>query len=503
VTAIARSLAAALVLVLLTCFGATSASALDGLERCRLGVTRANVWAAVCVGRELSTSLRESVSKDGGIPESVDCEAKLSARYRRLGRLAGPEIQACGATQAHATTLIGELRETLDFVEDLSVGRFEVLASGLRSPRGLSCAPAGDDALVYVAEAGSGGPVESESYIAADGRPAFLGTTGAVGRLDEDLRYERVIDGLASSAAADASGGFLDANGPTDVAFTEAGQMRIAMGLGSNADVRDGLISIGAEQLGTVLDDRGEILADLAAFERDRNVDGRQVPAGCGTGVFVDDLTSNPFRLRGGASVQLVDAGANAVLEIDAKGGIEVVAADFPDQLQTMPDLSFAFPGGQTACPPDGPGLPPAGPLPAQSVPTSLSCPSDATDAGCLVGELTGLPFAQGSARVYDISTAAEEYPVVRGGFTTIVDLAHGADGDLFVLEYARQGLAGIFGIAPPLGGLSRVSGGITQSLDGGRLTAPSGVAVCGEYVYVTDRTRTAGEGRLLRMRLD
>ena len=211
---------------------------------------------------------------------------------------------------------------------------------------------------------------------------------------------------LASSAAADESGGFLDANGPTDVAFSEAGE-------------------------------------------------------------------------------------------------IGVVAADFPDQLQSMPDLSFVFPGGQSACPPAGPGLPPAGPLPAQSVPTRLSCPSDGNDAGCLVGELTGLPFAPGSARIDDISTNPSECPVAAGGFTTIVDLAHSAAGDLFVLEYARQGLPGIFGIAPPLGGLSRVSGAITQSLDGGRLTAPSGIAVCGDFVYVTDRTRTAGAGRLLRMRLD
>ena len=399
--------------------------------------------------------------------------------------------------------MISSLTRSLSYVESFPTGTFEVLVRNLESPRGLSCAPPGDPALVYVAEAGKGGSTENEFYIAADGRPAFIGKTGAVGRINPDLSYDRVVEGLPSSAAFDEGGGFLDANGPNDVAFFDNGKMAIVMGLASNADIRDGLTTSTATKFGTLLDEDGDIIADLAEFERANNSDGRKIPEGCGLQSFVDDHTSNPFRARSGQAIQVVDPGANSVLEVEASGLITVVASNFPDQMQTMPDLSAIFPGGQDSCPPDGPGLPPAGPIPSQPVPTSISCPVEGSDDGCLVGELTGLPFATGSANVYDISTGAVEYPTNQSGFTTVVDLAHASNGDLYVVEYARKGLAGVFGVVPPLGGLYRIGGGVKQQLDGGSLTGPNGVAICGDNLYLTDRTRNAGEGRVLRMKLD
>ena len=377
----------------------------DELDGCRLGVTRANVKAAACVGRELSRSI------NGSDTPWSRCEVRLVRRYDRLVRHTGADADTCGATAAHGAAVIADLHRSLDYVESFPTGTFEVLARDLSSPRGLSCASPEDPALVYVAEAGSGGSTESPFYIAADGRPAFIGDTGAVGRINSDLSYERVLEGLPSSAAADDGGGFLDANGPNDVAFFDNGDMVIVMGLASNANVRDGLATPGAEKLGTLLDHNGEIIADLAAYERNNNSDQRMVPEACGVQSFVEDQTSNPFRARGGQSIQLVDPGANSVLSIDSEGQISLLAANFPDQMQTMPDLGFPG-GGQSACPPDGPGLPPAAStLPAQPVPTAISCPSKGSDEGCLVGELTGLPFAVNSARVYDISTGAFDYP--------------------------------------------------------------------------------------------
>ena len=55
-----------------------------------------------------------------------------------------------GVSGRQQTTLIGELRETLDFVEDLSVGRFEVLAPVARDssvPEGLERASAAEATL--------------------------------------------------------------------------------------------------------------------------------------------------------------------------------------------------------------------------------------------------------------------------------------------------------------------------------------------------------------------
>lgn len=489
-------------LLVLTLFMASTASFVqaDDLNRCRMAVIKANTKAASCVGGALNRGLRGKKSRVS------KCEARLARHYEKAAaRLdCGASCRtACGADPGQAAALIAELEQSLGFLGDVSTGSFEIVADGLESPRGLACSPPEDSALVYVAEAGRGGSTQDEFYIAADGRPAFVGTTGAVGRIGADLKYERFVEGLPSSAAAEEGVGFLDANGPSDVVFFETGEMAIIMGLASNVNVRDTLTSPGAEKFGTLLDAEGEVIADLAAHEGSRNSDGRLIPAGCGLSGFVGDITSNPFRGRSGASVLVVDPGANAVLSVSESGQIEPVATDFRDQMQDMPDLSDFFPAGQTLCPPNGPGLPPAVPIPAQSVPTSIACPSEDSVDGCVVGELTGLPFAVGSANVYAISADEDDYPVVASGFTTIVDIARADDSSLIVLEYARRGLPGIFGIMPPLGGLYRIDQGIKQQLDGGQLTAPNGLAVCGGYVYVTDRTRIAGGGRVLRMKLE
>ncbi len=481
----------------LTLMAAPSIQA-DSLNRCRIAVTKANTQAASCVGSSLRQNLR------GRDPHENRCEEKLERRYAKaaLRSKCGDECRsACGATAEKASSVITQLEQALAFPESFATGSFEVVAQGLDSPRGLSCAPAGDPALVYVAEAGKGGSTENEFYIAADGRPAFVGDSGAVGRVRTDLSYERVMTGLASSAAADSVGGFLDANGPNDVIFFDTGEMAVVMGLATNLTVREGLTSPGAEKLGTLLDREGEIIADLALFEGEQNSDGRMIPEGCGLASFVADYTSNPFRGQGGAAALIVDPGANSVLSVQPSGDIEVIASDFPDQIQSMPDLSPVLGGNQTTCPPLGPGLPPAGPLPSQSVPTSIACPTDSSLEGCLVGELTGLPFALGSANVYNISPP-NDYAVSASGFTTIVDVAMDDNGTLFVLEYARRGLPGIFGILPPLGGLYRIDQGIRTQLDGGTLTAPNGLAVCDGYLYLSDLTRIAGQGRILRMAL-
>lgn len=491
-----RLLYTTLLISLLT--GTTAVDA-DELKRCRVAVTKANTQAAKCVGAGLARGLRGKKS------DSSYCEERLVARYEKAAKRlrCGEECRsACGAQAENANAVIEQLQETLAFSGFLSTGSFEIVAEGLDSPRGLSCAPEGDSSLVYVAEAGRGGSTENEFYIAADGRPAFLGQSGAVGRVQSDLSYERILTGLPSSAAADQTGGFLDANGPNDVIFLGPGEMAVVMGLASNLSVRETLQTPGAEKLGTLLDASGEIIADLARFEGERNSDGRLIPTGCGLMTFSDDYTSNPFRGRGGDKALIVDPGANAVLAVDDSGQIEVVAADFPDQIQPMPDLSVFFPAGQSLCPPQGPGLPPAGPMPSQSVPTSLACPSEDGIDGCVVGELTGLPFTLGSARIYNLSPGEPEYTIAASGFTTIVDTALDDQGTLFVLEYARGGLPEIFGMTPPQGGLYRIDQGLKTQLDGGKLTAPNGLAVCNGYLYVSDLTQVAGEGRILRMAL-
>ena len=313
--ALARTLLPAAVVLIL--FFAPVASGSD-LEQCRLEVTRTYVKASHCVGRNLSRALL------GGPDRSEQGQRQFERRDRRILRKIHSDPVACGATPEHAAAVIRDLRTDLDPIERFSTGEFEILARNLSSPRRIACSPQEGDSLVSVAEAGQGGDTENPFYIAADGRPAFVENSGAVGRLNADLNYPRVREGLPSSAAVDEGGGFLDANGPNEIAFFSDGEMTIVMGLASNTE----------------------------------------------------------------------------------------------------------------------------------------------TDEGCLVGELTGLPFTQNSARVYNISTEDEGDPIAAEGFTTIVDLSHDTRGDLFVLEYARRRLPGIFGLTPPLGGLIKVSpDGLRQQL--------------------------------------
>lgn len=56
------------------------------------------------------------------------------------------------------------------------------------------------------------------------------------------------------------------------------------------------------------------------------------------------------------------------------------------------------------------------------------------------VGELTGAPFLEGDARVYRIAPGTDP-EVLDEGFKTIIDLAFGLDGSLYVLEHATAGV--------------------------------------------------------------
>jgi len=145
---------------------------------------------------------------------------------------------------------------------------------------------------------------------------------------------------------------------------------------------------------------RGSVrkLADLQAYEEQND------PAGDGTGEG-----SDPFdlaRLDGGKTL-IADAAGNDLLVADEAGRIDWVAT-FPTQ--------------------DG----------IQSVPTSVVV---GPDGAYYVGELTGFPAPLGLSRVWRIAPgtrhadcgASPACSVVMTGFTSIIDLAFGPDGRLYV----------------------------------------------------------------------
>jgi hypothetical protein len=155
---------------------------------------------------------------------------------------------------------------------------------------------------------------------------------------------------------------------------------------------------------------RGEsrLIADLFAFEDEHNPDG----------VFGLAEDSNPYHVVsfGGRSALVVDAAGNDLLRVDNRGRIDVLAI---------------FPPGD----PD-----PVLGLPPESVPTSVAV---GPDGQYYVGELTGFPATPDASSIWKVAPDADN-PVCPssdcvkafdGGFTSIIDLAFGPDGYLYVAE--------------------------------------------------------------------
>ena len=186
---------------------------------------------------------------------------------------------------------------------------------------------------------------------------------------------------------------------------------------------------------------------------------------------------SNPFGLAllPGGGVLLADSAGNDVLKIDQKRKITTVARFLREDVPWPPGLPF-------------PGPPPGTPTPAESVPTAVAI---GPDGAWYVSELKGFPFIKGTSRIWRIEPGATdavcdpEAPstgkctTYATGFTSVIDLAFGPDGTMYVLEIVKEGLLGaeIFG-DPPIGALWAVKGGTKTELAPGTLMAPGGVAV-------------------------
>lgn len=299
-----------------------------------------------------------------------------------------------------------------------------VVMSGLDNPRGLAL---GRDGTLYVAEAGKGGT----GRCAPTGRPfpedvACEGRTGAVSRLRRGVQ-RRIVTGLPSNAPQTLGGE--GAVGPHDVSL-RGGSLYVTLGLGGGPEFRAAL----GEDFGWLIRVNEETrrwrkVADIAGHEFENNPGGGAPD-------------SNPYGLlaRPGRRV-VADAGGNSLVRVSDSGRISTVAT-FPSRAQ-----------GRTT----------------DSVPT---CVAVGPDGAYYFGELTGVPFATGAARIYRV-VPGQDPEVYLEGFTTIIDLAFGPDGSLYVLQHSS---AGPFFAAP--GSLVRVApnGARTTILAG--LTRPTSVAL-------------------------
>lgn len=349
----------------------------------------------------------------------------------------------------------------------------DVVASGLDSPRHLAFGSRGD---LFVAEAGRGG--SGPCFVGAEG-PACMGTTGAVTKVDRSGNQSRIVEGLPSYANTP---GDVNAIGPHGITVLGADRVFVTSGGPtepkdeSGATIsRDALAAQNpaADLFGRLLkvERHGQIrnVADLWAFERDVNPDAE---------VGNPAIDANPVDVlfdENRDRFVVADAGGNAVNVVDKSGRVTNLAV-FPNRLVPNPF------GG-----PD---------IPMNSVPTSVVM---GPDGQYYVSELTGFPFPTGGANVYRVNPRTGAVSVFASGFTNIMDLAFGKNGTLYVLEFDHDGLLG----GSTDGGLFTVSRHGTKrqiDLPPGTLTAPGGIAVGKDGLYITNNSGSPGGGQVLRI---
>ncbi len=339
----------------------------------------------------------------------------------------------------------------------------EVIADGLNNPRGLNFGPGG---VLYVAEAGSGGEGPCEG--GEQGERCY-GATGSVTRIN--LRTgdaDRIVTGLPSLAGP----GGVSATGPHDVSLQGLGNVSVTIGYGGDPRARTtSLGSLGAQfaRLARVQPNgKWSLQEDLGAYEAAANPTG-------------DQVDTNPYSvLAVGGKRIYTDAGGNTLNQIAANGKITTLAT-FPDRLVSAPPL------------------PPGVAIPMDAVPTTVAV---GPDGAYYVGQLTGFPFPVDGANVYRVPAGGGTPTVYASGFTAIIDIAFGADGSLYVLEIAKNGLLAAFGGGDWTGALIKIApDGTRTELAPGELTAPGGIAIGPDgYLYVTNNSIFSGTGQVLRI---
>lgn len=178
---------------------------------------------------------------------------------------------------------------------------------------------------------------------------------------------------------------------------------------------------------------------------------------------------SNMYKLTRGPEGDLfiVDAGANSIIRRDAETGDLSVFVTF-DKIKNPT---------------------PVGPEFIDPVPTGIVY----EEGRFLVTTLTGFPFPEGQARIYEVS-AAGDVSLYQEGFTTLVDIEMGMPGLPLVLQYAASGEAGWM---PGTGKIIQATGDEASVLRSGLSFASDMELVGARNAYVTN----LAEGKVLKVK--
>jgi hypothetical protein len=277
-------------------------------------------------------------------------------------------------------------------------------------------------------------------------------------------------------------------------------------GAADMATTRDGLLVItgggmgeSAARLWRVVKGQLTEVADLGAFEATVNPDGQEV-------------NPNPFDVaalpHGRALV--ADAGGNSLLLVESTGEVDWIAT-LPQELVSTDNIKQLFdcPAG----PPDICEDPPVGlpaMIPAQPVATSVAV---GPDGYYYVGELKGFPAPTGASRVWRINPEARhaqcgsspDCTVVASGFTSIVDLAFGPDGRLYVVELDEASWFAVEVTGTPIGGTvnecTSAAGTWSCAPRAGGLLLPIAAAVdAAGTVHVATKSLVPGEAEIVTL---
>ena len=285
--------------------------------------------------------------------------------------------------------------------------KVKTLVTGLASPRGVAIAPNGQ---LVLSEAGRGG--SGTCITSGTGSQVCYGDTGALGLFDFSTNaYSRALTNLPSLAQQSAPL-YPEATGLNKLTFDASGQLYGVFGFDGTADPNP-LPSPGKEWFGrtvaiNLVTKVLTPLADIAAFEDTQNPDGKA-------------KASNPWDLVvSGGETFVTDAGGNTLLKVDGANQVSLVHL-FPDKLVTPPSN---IPIG---------GLPPQ--FPAQAVPTGLTI---GPDGALYIAQLSGFPFAPGSADVFRYDSV-NGVTTFASGFSNLVDIATGPDHSLYLLQYSND----------------------------------------------------------------
>jgi len=299
------------------------------------------------------------------------------------------------------------------------------------------------------------------------------GLTGAVSRLWHG-HQARVATGLPSISFPLGA----QARGPHDISMQGLGNARVTIGLEADPASR---VTLGRPGLGFLVDvpaatlmapstqsrtDEWSFAVDVAAYETINNPDSSR-------------LESDPYAILAlPGHYVVVDAGANALLDVDEHGEISLLGV-FPSR-----------PGRST-----------------DSVPTSVAV---GPDGAYYVSEFTGfgapLP-PPGDAKIYRV-VPGEGVQVFCTGFNRIIDIAFDADGSLYVLQiYTRPtpsdpGPGVLFRVTPPPPDSPDHSCPDREVVDTGVvLDTPTAIAIGPDRaLYISNRGTRIGVGEVLRI---